>query len=474
MEQKQRMLAAQYRLAQHYLDTLRTAQRTYQQGNENVAYALAMFDREREQVKQWQAWAAKLAGQDDRATALCSAYAEAGPDIFHLRLLPREYLGWLETALEAARQRKDKRAEVVHLLELCATNELTNEHSHTLDYAQQALLMARQIDDTALIARSLNLCANAMRRRGNLEETQQYYLQSLALYQAMGDRRGMAEQFNDLGVLAIHRRNNAAAQEYMEQCLALCQENNDQEGMATCLSNLGFLAIRHGNYLSARSYLEQSLTLFQLMDHKKGIAMVLTNLGIVASYQDDHALARHYFEQGLVITRTTGLREREITCLYQLGKLMMAQGDLPGAERAFKQCFATAGSVEVHMTLAYSLAHLAIISLHRNQEDIANATLRKGWETSNTLPLHSRLIVLIATARLWILKGKPIQAARWLGLIENYADPSVKMTDIQRDLRIAHSECVAATSHEQFVAAWEEGKRLELDAVIAEILKELS
>src|SRR5579872_89562 len=228
MEQKQRLLAAQYRLAQHYLDKLRTAQRAYQQGNESVAYALAMFERDRDQVKQWQAWVSAHVGEDEKATAFCSDYAEASPDIFQLRLLPQEYLAWLETALEAARRRADKRAEVVHLLGLCAMNELTNYHLHTFDYAQQALSIAHQIADQLLIARSFNLCANATRRQGNLEEAQAYYEQSLHLYRVIGNRRGMAEIFNDLGVLAIGRRDNVAGQDYLEQSLTICREVGDQ------------------------------------------------------------------------------------------------------------------------------------------------------------------------------------------------------------------------------------------------------
>ncbi len=179
MEQKQRMLAAQYRLAQHYLDKLRTAQRTYLQGNENAIHALALFDRDREQVQQWQAWASALLEQDDRATAFCSDYVEASPDIFHLRLLPQEYLAWLEVALEAARRLGDQRAEATHLLAMYKMSELIFEYDHAIHHAQQALSIARQIADRPLVARGLNLLGDAYRRQGTFEEAQTYYEQSL-------------------------------------------------------------------------------------------------------------------------------------------------------------------------------------------------------------------------------------------------------------------------------------------------------
>ncbi len=475
MEHGQRLQAAQYRLAQHYLEKLRTAQRTYQQGNENATYALAIFDREREQVKQWQAWAVAHAGQDERVTAFCNDYAGASPDIFKLRLLPQEYLCWLEAALEAARRLGDQRAEAVHLLGLCAMSELINEHSRIIDYAQQALSIARQIDDRPLVAQSLNLCANAIRRQGNLEEAQAYYEQSLILYRAIGDHRGMAEILNDLGVLAIHRRNNAAAQDYMDQSLALCREVGDQQGLATCLSNLGFLAIRLGNYTAASGYLEQSLAVFQTIEYKKGISMALTNLATVASYQGKYSLAQNYLEQGLVAIRAAGVREREPACLFELGKVTMAQGDLLSARDYFQQCLAFRGYIDANAFLPISLSNLAITYLLLHQEDLANTVLREGLEVVSSLPVvPSQLKVLVAAARVWVLKGKPVQAATWLGLVANHPHPAVKMTDIQRDVQAARAECAAALSPEQFAAAWEEGKTLSIDTVIAEILNDLS
>lgn len=47
------------------------------------------------------------------------------------------------------------------------------------------------------------------------------------------------------------------------------------------------------------------------------------------------------------------------------------------------------------------------------------------------------------------------------------------MTDIKRDLQVARGECEASLSPEEFASAWEAGKNLDLDAVVASILKEL-
>ncbi len=474
MEHSQRLLAAQYRLAQHYLEKLHTAERIYQQGNESATHALAMFDQEREQVKRWQAWVSYHAAQDQQAATLCSNYVGSCPDIFKLRLHPLEYLSWLEVALEAARQLGDRRAQAAHLLQMCEMSELSFEYQRAFDFAQQALSIARQIDARPLVAQGLNLSGNASRHQGNFEEAQIYYEQGLALYQALDDRKGMAETFNKLGMLALLRRNNAAAQDYLGQSLAYSRETRNQEMLAPCLNNLGFLAMRQGNYTVATDYLKQALALSRIKGDKQGISVILKNLGEIAYYQGEYSRALDYYEQGLASNRASGDRERELPSLHGLGLVMMAQGDLPGAQNYFEQCLAFRSAIEANTTLPRSLSKLAFIYLQFHQEDRAYAALREALEIAGSLPLaHIKFMVLVDTARVWVLKGKPLQAASWLGLIENDTHPAVRMTDMQSDLQMARAFCAAALSPEQFAAAWEEGKNLDLDTVVADILREL-
>ncbi len=474
MPQGQSLLAAHYRVAQYYLDYLRSAQKAYLQGSESAAYALALFDQEREQVKQWQAWVVAHARQDDRAAAFCSDYAGASPDIFNLRLHPQEYFSWLEAALEAARRLGDRRAGVVYLLGLCAMSGRIKEYQYQIDYVQQALSIARQINDQPLVAKSLNLYGNATRDRMDFDEAQTYYEQSLALYRTIGDQKGMAETLNNLGVLAIHRRNNDAAQNYLEQSLTHYRKIGNQEGMATNLNNLGFLMTRIGNYTAASDYLEQAASIFQMMEDKQGTGIVLCNLGTIAYYQEEYSRAQDYLEQGLTAFQATGVWEREVTCLYKLGQVTMAQGNLFQARDYFQQSLATCHSIESSPDSPISLSNLAITYLLLHQEDLAYAALGEALEIASNLPgVQSKLRVLVAAARVWVLKGEPLQAATWLGLVENYPHPAVQMTDIKRDLQVAHTECAAAISPEQFAAAWEAGKTLDLDAIVAGILSEL-
>ncbi len=126
----------------------------------------------------------------------------------------------------------------------------------------------------------------------------------------------------------------------------------------------------------------------------------------------------------------------------------MAQGDLLKAQDYFRQSLAFQRFHRNNHALSLiSLGNLAIIYLLLQQKNRANAssTRRIGNRQQSPCCYTSRLTILVALARVWVLKDKPIQAATWLGLVENHPDPSVKMADIQKDLQIAHAECVSST-----------------------------
>ena len=71
--------ATQYRLARHYLNKLRTADAAVRRGQASVSYGLTLFDQEWEQIRHWQAWAARSAAED--AARLTRDFPLAGLEV---------------------------------------------------------------------------------------------------------------------------------------------------------------------------------------------------------------------------------------------------------------------------------------------------------------------------------------------------------------------------------------------------------
>src|SRR5207249_4000973 len=90
--------------ARHYADKLGEANDLYLRGGPGVAEALALFDREAENIRHRQAWAARafLADPDDSLAArTCADFPLIGIHVVEMRLRATEWVGWLETSLRA-------------------------------------------------------------------------------------------------------------------------------------------------------------------------------------------------------------------------------------------------------------------------------------------------------------------------------------------------------------------------------------
>jgi hypothetical protein len=93
---------------------LREANAAFERGHENVTRGLAAADAEWDNIRAGQVWAATNAETNDVATNLCNQYPGASACVLNLRLHPREWIAWMEAALDAARRLGNRRAEGVH------------------------------------------------------------------------------------------------------------------------------------------------------------------------------------------------------------------------------------------------------------------------------------------------------------------------------------------------------------------------
>jgi len=91
------------------MQVLTHANDLYLKGGENILPGLALYDREAQHIRAGQTWAAA------HDPELANAYPDAGVYVLDLRLTPWERIAWLETGLDAARQLKYEKSEVVHL-----------------------------------------------------------------------------------------------------------------------------------------------------------------------------------------------------------------------------------------------------------------------------------------------------------------------------------------------------------------------
>ncbi len=195
--------AAQRRHAAHYESVLRTANDLYEQGGDNILRGLALFDLEWPNIQAGHAWAVANARTDTNAIRLCNNYADNWY-ILDLRLHPREYIRWLEAALTAARQLKNRMMEGVHLGNLGLAYADLGDARQAIQFYEQAREI--EIGDRRAEGALLGNLGNAYAALGDARRAIQFYEQALAIDREIGDRRGegtalwnMALSLDELG-----------------------------------------------------------------------------------------------------------------------------------------------------------------------------------------------------------------------------------------------------------------------------------
>ncbi len=126
------------------------------------------------------------------------------------------------------------------------------------DY-EQALELARPLNDARTIAGLLHDLAVLAQATGDLAEARRLYEQSLALARELGNKQRIARTLHQLGIVAQDTAELAEARRLYDQSLELERELGNKQGIASTLHQLGQLAEEEGNLAEATRLFEESL-----------------------------------------------------------------------------------------------------------------------------------------------------------------------------------------------------------------------
>jgi len=372
----------QHRHAKHYKEVLSSATELYENGD--VLAGLRKFDLERMNIEAGWAWAKKNFAGNDAAASLCCGYLN-WPYLLDLRMHPKERILWLETALSASRQLKDKSRECGHLHNIGIAYDNLGEYHKAIEYQKKSLAIARQIGDKKSEGRALGNLGLAYDNLGKYREAIRYQEKSLAIAREIGDRKSEGKALGDLGLAYDSLGDYHNAIEFQEKSLAIAREIGDKKSEGYALGNLGIAYDRQGDYRKAIEYHEQRLVIAgeirdrgsegyaigslglayynlgeytKAIEHqekhlaiareigdRKGEGYALGNLGSVYIRLCDYKKAIEYHEQRLVIAREIGHRKGEGHALGNLGLAYAALGDTLKAVEYYEQALAIAREI---------------------------------------------------------------------------------------------------------------------------------
>lgn len=270
------------------------------------------------------------------------------PDLWFNDALPALTLGTDQIASLAL---EDKRAEVTRIEELLRISEAFPNpgrrekqiRSRLLDQRgllslllgdwqaaqttyEEALRLAKELDDPAGIATILHQLASLQLLQDHRQEAMRLYEESMAINQNNGDKAGQAKALHQLAMLKQVEGQYDEAERLYRQGLELACEVSDSHGMAGALHQLGRVYENCGDYAEAERLYRESLSIKEKVQDLSGIAATLHQLGIVQQKQGSFAEAERLYQQSLRIKRQLGDALGIALTLGQLGKLAALQG----------------------------------------------------------------------------------------------------------------------------------------------------
>ena len=218
-----------------------------------------------------------------------------------------------ETTLQAARAAGERHMEWRARLDLGKLWS-SRDYDRTHECFESALELARQMDDPAVLAGSLNWMGNWYVNAEDLPAAKAYHREALEIFEQLGDRQGLATTLDLLGIASLLGGDILASVRYYDRAIALFQELDDRAGLASSLTGRG---------------------------HAGGAAH--TALAVVSSATPDEA--RQDFEEALRIAGEIGSPASEAWALWSMGLHNMVQGQFGQALEVTQRSLAIASEI---------------------------------------------------------------------------------------------------------------------------------
>jgi predicted ATPase/DNA-binding CsgD family transcriptional regulator len=213
------------------------------------------------------------------------------------------------------------------------------------------------------------------------------------------------------------------------------------------------------------------------IDEKWLLAYSLYSVSLVALRRQDYAEARQLSESGLKIGEEIDNLFGSALPLLVLGHAAFALGEYAKAKAYYLRCLSTAEEVGFRWAIQIATKYLGRVAFSMGEIAEAKAHYLRSLRIAEEIGLGRDMVTLLYDfARVWVVEGQLEQAAELLALVLQHPASDQSRIALETGLiRDSAQDLLAALeaelSPEVYAAALDRGQALELDEVIASILR---
>jgi tetratricopeptide (TPR) repeat protein len=385
-----------------------------------------------------------------------------------------------------------------------------SDYQRGLQVLERGLKLLDQVDQKKFAVDELYLLlGDAHQRQGNLEDAQRFYDQArvlgetrdeiqhqaealvgmgwtailqgdfgkaktdteagLVLYRRIQDASGVIRGLRNLAATAYYGGDRAGALDYYTQILAYARDNNVHQDLARVLSNMGMVYMDQGDYVAATQRVQEALQMSYETGNLYSIGSCLDVLSGIAYLQGDYSTARSYALRSLAIYRQINDPINIAGQLNNLGSICEGERDYRAAHDYYLEAIGIYLDTRRPRGVSTTYINLAHVEVLLGELADGQRHLIEGLKIAQTTGVNIDVLDGIAVfAGVCLLNGQPERSAQLYGLAMNH--PATSVDTQQSRLEPLHKQLEASLATDDLTLAIEQGKTLDLDVIVKEIL----
>lgn len=294
----QELESASHRHAQFYLLVLEKAALFIE--GENYEAAWCYFDGERSNIDAGRNWAMNFGEQNESAAQLHRDYTRLDPELVTKGLHPRKLIELHLAALKAARELKNRPAEINALKDLEITHRSLGEYKNAFSYHKEMLRNAQKHKYRPLECEIWSNLGLLYCDLGNSRKAFISHDRALDMLEESPDPVLYSKILINLGI--AHRRiYPPGAVEFFNRALEISRAVNRPQDEGICLGHLGKTYIELSQFGKAIDFLEQALQVARTIRDRETQGIYLGDLGVAHINLGDSAKGRQLLRNSIAV-----------------------------------------------------------------------------------------------------------------------------------------------------------------------------
>jgi len=382
--------------------------------------------------------------------------------------------------------------ELVHSLLNEAYTCRINNLSQSTRLAKKALTISRQLNDKALIGKSLNELALFSMIKGEYTTSVNMSEEALRYFGELNDERGIADAKYNIAGIYYKTDNFHLGLVYLVDCLTIYRKFNDYHNQARTLKSLGTIYEYFGDQKKAVQSYEDAIAAAKIVSDLNLESNAYNPLSSIYLKQGKPELAMEIIERAIEMKKQTGDTRGLAFSIYGRGKVYEATGEFGKAEKDFVEAICIHQDMGERLGLGMAYHKLSRMYVSMGQLEKAKKILFTAIEFSEAY--NTVIILFKCNYQLYLVykqQGDTLKALEYLELylkqregvintqtlkvIENY-ELITKMNVLEKEAQLQREKAdiiekknraeQAAIVKQEFLSTMSHEIRTPLNAVI--------